>query len=150
MNDKSPKFVPITGLIAERCQIANPAGRSPVTPCPCKIEQFDDEMACLTCKKRWDTNDSNPPSCVAPLDTVAGASQIFDEMRAIALGFMKRTEDVENQLNFIVATVYVNLKKRAEQGDTWAGEIVIWMDAEIAKLKDFRERYLVNIAGRPA
>jgi hypothetical protein len=68
--------------------------------------------------------------------------QIFDELRTIAIGFMKRTEDVENQMNFIVATVYVNIKKRAEQGDAWAGEVVKWMDLEIAKLKDFR----VNIA----
>jgi hypothetical protein len=82
--------------------------------------------------------------------TADDAGQVFDEMRAIAIGFMRRTEDVENQLNFIVATVYVNCKKQAEQGDAWAGEMLKWLDPEIAKLKDFRERYLVDIAGRPA
>jgi hypothetical protein len=50
-------------------------------------------------------------------------------------------------MSFIVATVYVNLKKRAEQGDPWTSEVVKWMDLEIAKLKDFRERYLVCPSG---
>jgi hypothetical protein len=109
-------------------------------PSPCRVEQFGDELACITCKKRWDTNDTNPPKCQF---TGAPSSQIFDELRTIAIGFMKRTEDVENQMNFIVATVYVNLKKRAEQGDAWSVEVVKWMDLEIAKLKDFRERYLI-------
>lgn len=83
------------------------------------------------------------------VNTAAGAAQIFEEIKSIATGFLKRTETVEKQLNTIVATVYVNLKKRAEDGDQWSADMVKWMDVEIAVLKDFRDRYYVEFAAAP-
>ena len=85
------------------------------------------------------------------IETERGTEQIFDEMKTIALGFVRRTEAVETQLNHIIATVYTNLKRQHQDGlhPEFVPMMVTWMDVEIAKLKDLRERYLVEVAARP-
>lgn len=75
-----------------------------------------------------------------------GAKLLFTEMQSIAMGFMNRTVAVESQLNLIVATAYVNAKKRAEEGDQWSVDLVAVMDKQIAHLKDIGDRYLLDVA----
>lgn len=127
---------------------------------PCDIRITGDTTLCKVCDLTWDTNDPEPPKCRAPLipgrvelrsttlETAEGAGVIFDELKAIATGFLKRTQAIETQANYIIATVYVNAKLRAEQGDEWCAKLVALMDQDIAKLNELRGRYAVDFAAR--
>lgn len=82
------------------------------------------------------------------IDTAEGAATLFEEMKKIAIGFMNRTGDVEQQLTMIVSTVYVNLAKQRDlQGDEFARAMVTWMDVEIAKLNATKAKYLAGKVG---
>lgn len=74
--------------------------------------------------------------------TGEGVGQLFEEMRAIAIGFMKRTDVVEQRLNYAIATVYVNLVRRKEEGCEWAPHMLAWLDDEIKELNNIRSQYL--------
>lgn len=84
------------------------------------------------------------------LTTAAGAEVIFDELKTIATGFLRRTQEVETQANQIIATVYVNAKKRAEDGDEWCGKLVEMLDKDIARLNALKGKYAVDFAARSA
>lgn len=120
-----------------------------VSLCPCDIHQHSDQMKCHRCNLTWDTNDPDPPKCSYPLVqvkidaglvTADGAAVIFDELKTIVTGFLKRTEAIERQSSYIIAMVYTNAKKRAEDGDEWCAELVKVMDQDIATLNDLKGR----------
>lgn len=140
---------------------------------PCDLLITGDTTICKACDLTWDTNDPEPPKCRAPLKltdvlrdgadipaagltvtddtltTADGAEVIFDELKTIATGFLRRTKEVETQANQIIATVYVNAKKRAEDGDEWCAKLVALMDQEIVKLNALKGKYAVDFAARP-
>lgn len=68
-----------------------------------------------------------------------GAGEIFDELKDIALRFLDRTAQTQAQSDYIIASVYVNLKERAKGGDVISAEIVTWMDTEISKLNAIKK-----------
>lgn len=129
---------------------------------PCDLLITGDTTICKACDLTWDTNDPEPPKCRAPLKLAAGltvtddtlttadgAEVIFDELKTIATGFLRRTKEVETQANQIIATVYMNAKKRAEDGDEWCAKLVALMDQEIVKLNALKGKYAVDFAARP-
>jgi len=69
------------------------------------------------------------------------AAVLFEEMRKIALGFIHRTDIVERQANLIIATMFVNLKRHAEQGDKLAISLFGWIEPECEKLAKIRAEY---------
>ncbi len=72
-------------------------------------------------------------------DSYEGAQVVFDEVRQMAIGFIKRTEAVEAQLNYIVATVYTNLRCRTGEAEV-SCLLVEWMDEEIKKLNELKTK----------
>ena len=105
----------------------------------CKAVQHADTTICVSCNLRWDTNDPNPPGCkIKRVASASGAGEVFDELRTIALRFIERTEKAQTQSEYIIATVYVNLKHWAQDGDAKAAEMVTWLDGAIGKLNEVK------------
>jgi hypothetical protein len=67
-----------------------------------------------------------------------GAAEIFDELRKIALAYISRTRQVEDMMNFILATYIVNVKARAKEGDEWCAKMDAWVMPQLEQLKALR------------
>jgi hypothetical protein len=67
-----------------------------------------------------------------------GAAEIFDELRKIALAYISRTRQVEDMMNFILATYIVNVRARAKDGDAWCAQMDAWALPQLERLKLLR------------
>lgn len=66
----------------------------------------------------------------------ASIELVFDEAKRAAVAYIDRMQRAQQQAEYIIATVYTNIKLDHEIGRT---DVLKWMDEEIKKLNEIKK-----------
>lgn len=89
------------------------------------------------------TKDEKPlcSACLSPITKLIPADPrsvelVFDEAKRAAVAYIDRMQRAQQQAEYIIATVYVNIKHDHEIG---RADVLKWMDEQIQKLNEIKK-----------